>query len=80
MAEADDVPLAGVVDDAVRIDRAALVLMVRGGDVVDLEALAFARRGDERAQVRRDRGIGLGDDGGGRERFGFAGVAAERGE
>ena len=53
----DDIPLAGVMDDAVWIERPALGLMARSGHVVDLDALALARGGDERAQVGRDGGI-----------------------
>src|SRR6185503_268898 len=54
VAEAHDVPFTGVMDDAVRIDRPALVAVTRRRHVIDLEPLALARRRDERAQVRRD--------------------------
>jgi hypothetical protein len=80
VAERDHVPLAGVVDDAVRIDRAALGLRARRRRVVDLDPLVLARGGDQLAQVARDRGVGLGDDRAGGQALGLAGVAAERGE
>jgi hypothetical protein len=54
VAEPDDVPLAGVVDDAVRVDRPALGVGARRRGVVDLDPLVLARGGDQLAQVAGD--------------------------
>ena len=83
VTEPDDVPLAGVMHDAVGIDRPALVAVTRRRDVVDLEPLALASCSDQRAQMTRDGGLGRRrnrrDDRRGRE-LGLVRIAAERGE
>ena len=47
-AASDDVPGAGVVDDAVRLDAAPLRASARGAGVIDLDDLAAARSLQER--------------------------------
>ena len=69
-----------MVDDAVRIERAALDHRARRGGVFDLDALVLARGGDQRSEVGRDGGIGLGDDRAVDEALGLARVTAERGQ
>src|SRR5262245_56244580 len=84
MAVTDEVPLAGVMDDAVGVDWPVLRLVARRRDVIDLDALALARTRNERAQVRAHDGFGgrrdRGDDGRRREVLRLVGIAAERGE